>query len=73
MRQADLYTGASKLRDALKHLRAHWQQTEPYWRDSVRQHFEETFIDVVEPQTRGVIEAAGHLAEVLARAQHECS
>jgi hypothetical protein len=73
MRHADLYTGAGKLRDALKTLRAQWEDVSGDWNDAVRHEFERSFMEVIEPQTLSAIEAVGHLAEVLSRAEHECS
>ena len=73
MRHADLYTGGGKLRDAIKSLRAAWQQADAHWRDVVRDDFEQNYLEPIELQTRGMIEAVGHLAEVMARAEHECS
>jgi hypothetical protein len=72
MRHADLYTGGGKMRDALKSLRAAWQQADVHWRDVVRDDFEHNYFEPIELQALGVIEAVGHLAEVLARAEHEC-
>jgi hypothetical protein len=73
MRHADLYTGGGKLRDAIKSLRAAWIGVDPHWRDVVRDDFEKNFFEPVELQTLSIIEAVGHLAEVMGRAEHECS
>ena len=73
MRHADLYTGGGKLRDALKTLRAAWIQADPHWRDSVRDDFEKNYLEPIDLQTLGMIEAVGRLAEIIARAEHECS
>lgn len=72
MRQADLYTGGGKLRDAIKSLRAAWVNVDPYWRDVVRDEFEKNYLEPMDLQTLSIIEAVGHLAEVMGRAEHEC-
>lgn len=73
MRHADLYTGGGKLRDAIKSLKAAWLLAESQWRDVVRDEFERNFYEPIELQTLGTIDAIGHLAEVMSRAEHECS
>jgi len=73
MRHADFHTGGSKLRDAIKALRAEWHLVDRDWRDPVRDEFEKTYLDPIDVQTLSTIEAVGRMAEVLARAKHECS
>jgi hypothetical protein len=73
MRRADIYTGSGKLRDAIKSLRTAWDRAEPYWRDSVRDDFEQNYLKLFDEHTLRTIEAVGHFAEVMARAEHECS
>lgn len=73
MRHADLYTGGGKLRDAIKSLRSAWLGVDPYWRDVVRDDFEKNYFEPMELRTLSIIEAVGHLAEVMGRAEHECS
>ncbi len=72
MRQADLYTGSGKLRDAIKSLRSAWRSVDPHWRDVVRDDFEKNFFEPMDLRTLSIIEAVGHLAEVMGRAEHEC-
>ena len=72
MRHADLHTGGGKLRDAIKSLRAAWHQADAHWRDSVRDEFERNYLEPTELNTLSIIGAVGHLAEVMARAEHEC-
>ena len=72
MRQADFYTGGGKLRDAMKSLQAAWLQVDAQWRDNVRDEFEKNYLEPLNAQTLSTIEAVGRLAEILARAQHEC-
>lgn len=73
MRQADLQTGVGKLRDAAKRLQAGWLAVSHDWRDSAHDRFEEEVIAPIESQTLGTVEALTKLAEILARAEHECS
>ena len=72
MRHADLHTGGGKLRDAIKTLKAAWLQADAHWRDTVRDEFEQNYIEPIEQHTHSVIDSIGHLAEVIARAEHEC-
>ncbi len=67
-----LNTGSSKLGLALKTLRNHWAEAQPYWRDSVAQAFERDQMEPLELQAQAALRAIEELARVLAEAQRDC-
>ena len=66
-------SGTSKLRHAVKTLRAQWDQTEDGWRDSIRQDFEDKRINPLESQAMSTVRAMQTLCDVLSRVYRECS
>lgn len=73
MRNADLISGGAKLRNALKLLLTRWEQTKLEWHDGVSRQFEETYIQLLEPEIRGELDRLANLAQVLSEAEHDCS
>jgi hypothetical protein len=73
MRNADLISGGAKLRNALKLLLARWEETKEQWHDPVSRQFEESFIQLLEPEIRSELDRLANLAQVLSEAEHECS
>lgn len=69
----DLVTGAAKLSDALKNLHIHWEETKEQWQDAACRRFEEEHLAPLEPQVHLTLDAIARLADVLERAQRECS
>ena len=69
----DLVTGAAKLADALKNLHMHWEDTKEQWQDAACRRFEEEHLAPLEPQVHLTLDAITRLADVLERAQRECS
>jgi hypothetical protein len=73
MRRGDLSIISSSLHFALKTLRIRWDETSEIWNDSVRVNFEETYLAPLEPQVVITLKAINRLAQVLARANEECT
>jgi len=70
-----MYVGAgvSKLRQSIKDLRAHWDDSEGGWRDAIRAEFEEKRINPLESQATQTLRAMQEICDVLARIYRECS
>jgi len=68
-----LSVGSSKLNDALKELRARWEDTRARWQDEVAQDFEDHYWQPLEIQVQATLRALDQLTQELARARQECS
>jgi uncharacterized protein YukE len=68
-----LSVGSSKLNDALKELRARWEDTCARWQDEVAQDFEDHYWQPLEIQVQATLRGLDQLAQELARAHQECS
>jgi len=73
MRVADLTLGSAKLEEAWETLELRWQTTKELWSDSVSRHFEENHLAALQPRVMAALAAMRLLAQVLARAEQECS
>jgi hypothetical protein len=73
MRICDLHTGAVRLTRAAKKLRDHWVAAEEYWNDQNRRDFEQTHLAPLTPDITLTLAAVQRLAEMLERAERECS
>jgi hypothetical protein len=69
----DLVTGAAKLSEALKNLHLHWDETKDHWQDVACRRFEEDHLVPLEPKVHLTLDAIARLADVMERAQRECS
>ena len=68
-----LSVGSSKLNDALKELRARWEDTRARWQDEVAQDFEDHYWQPLEIQVQATLRGLDQLSQELARAHQECS
>ena len=68
-----LSVGSSKLNDALKELRARWEDTRARWQDEVAQDFEDHCWQPLEIQVQATLRGLDQLSQELARARQECS
>jgi hypothetical protein len=66
-------SGKTKLNNAAKALRAHWEATEDGWRDQVRRDFEERQIEPVITQAVVTARAMDDLAELFAKIYRDVS
>jgi hypothetical protein len=67
-----LNAGWVELNDALKNLRALFEETREVWDDGVARDFEEKFWQPLDSQAKAALQAIDRLAPVLARARREC-
>jgi len=56
--------------EALQHARA---STTSQWDDAMRRAWEQEYLAPLEPKVRRALDAMRHLAEVLSKAERECS
>jgi hypothetical protein len=68
-----LSVGSSKLNDALKELRARWEEARALWQDEVAQDFEDHYWRPLEVQVQATLRGLDQLTQELARARQECS
>ncbi len=64
---------AVDLGNALKTVHLAWEEAQKGWDDPVSRDFEANHIEILERQTRTVIQALDRLAPVLAQALRDCS
>jgi hypothetical protein len=67
-----LDTARYRLYEALKTLRATWNEVEQRWRDPVRQQFEQQCWNPLEPTVVATMSAIDTLSQVLVQARQEC-
>jgi len=72
MRQWDLRTGASRLEEAMKDLKAARLRITEQWHDQTSQEFQETYLDPLDPLLERTLEAIQRMADVLAKAERDC-
>jgi hypothetical protein len=68
-----LSVNASKMKDALKELRARWEETRANWKDDVAQDFDDHHWQPLEMQTEIALRAIDRLSEEFDRARQDCS
>jgi hypothetical protein len=73
MRGGDLTFGSAKLEEAWETLQLRWQATKEPWNDSVSQQFEESYIAPLIPRVAATLGGIRLLAQILAKAEQECS
>lgn len=73
IRPANLVASAGALRKAAKLLRLRFEETQADWNDDVRRSFEDEHLVEIERGLRQIIEKMGRLAQVLQKAERECT
>ncbi len=73
MKAWDLSGGAARLSDSIDLLRKAWADAATRWDDHTSRRFFEDHVEPLEPTTRRALYAIHRLAEVLSRAERECS
>jgi hypothetical protein len=73
MRICDLHTGAVRLTRAAKKLRDRWAAAKEHWDDQNRRDFEQNHLEPLTPDITLTLAAVQRLAEMLERAERECS
>jgi hypothetical protein len=73
MRLWDLNTGAAKLELGMDSLQKAAAEVGTRWDDEAFRGFQSDYLEPLEPRIRRALDAIHRLAEVLARAERECS
>ena len=63
----------AKLMHAGRKLWLRWEQVQTQWNDQVTRDFERRHLEPFEPKLVTTVKAIERLAEILSRAEHECS
>lgn len=66
-------SGRARLNNALKTLRAQWDNSADRWRDQVRLDFEREHVEPVLSQAERTLQAMDELVDLLGRIQRDCS
>lgn len=64
-------TGIVQIQEALKLLRAKWEETQRHWNDPVGREFEKKFLDTLEMQVKQTRQAMEQLANLLQQAHQD--
>lgn len=65
--------GQAQLHDALKALRAQWQQTRSQWKDDVAKEFEERYWNLLEGNVLSTLAALDRLEQVFIQLRNDCN
>jgi hypothetical protein len=65
MANANVVTGANRLKHATKVLKDQWLAADPTWNDAVRQRFEERYLQPIDSAVDAAVNGLGKLSEVL--------
>lgn len=68
-----IFDGRTKLSYAAERLKLRWLDTEEDWRDAKRQDFESEKLEPLQQQISAALGAMERLAELLGRAEADCS
>lgn len=72
MRNGEIITSISQLRDAVDTLQAAWNRTRDEWRDGNSRHLEENHLQPIAVEIAGAFSAIQRLAEEIGHAEREC-
>jgi len=61
------------LKQSLKELHQHWEQTAAAWDDPVSRKFHEKRIAPIEPAVRSAAAAMEKMSKLLEKARHDCA
>ncbi|HMP03115.1 MAG TPA: hypothetical protein PKD86_02870 [Gemmatales bacterium] len=64
-------TGIVQIQEALKLLRAQWEETQRHWNDPVGREFERIYLDNLELQVKQTRQAMEQLANLLQQAHQD--
>jgi hypothetical protein len=73
MANANIISGANRLKYALRTLQEHWDQTEATWNDAVRREFEERHLMPLDSAVDAAINGMQKLGEVLDKIRRDLS
>ena len=69
----ELSTGWTELNNAMKTLRAQWENLRTDWHDQAQQEFEGRYWDPLQANVAAALRGMDRLAPLLAKARNECS
>ncbi len=67
-----LQDGRGRLYSSVKTLLAHWDQTDPQWRDTMKTQFVEQVLLPLQEHTAAVLEAADRMDVLLHEMRRDC-
>jgi hypothetical protein len=67
-----LQEGRGRLYSSLKTLQAHWDQTEPHWRDTMKVQFIEQILTPLQEQTTAALQAVDRMDLILHQMRRDC-
>ena len=73
MANANVMAGANRLKHANKVLKEVWLATDPTWNDTVRQGFEERYVQPIDSAVDAAVNGLGVLSEVLDQIRRDLS
>jgi hypothetical protein len=72
MRKCDLATGAGRVRHALEHLEAVWNQASHEWNDAVSRRFREHHLDPAIPKVKLALDAISRMSLLMDEVERDC-
>jgi hypothetical protein len=67
-----LHGGRDLLYNALKTLQAHWDNTDPYWQDAMKQQFVEQILTPLQDHTAAGLGAIDQMEAILTQMRLDC-
>lgn len=64
--------GTVQLQDGLKKMLIKWEETKPFWDDSVRRDFEKKFIEPLVDQIKVTLQAQEDLSRMMQACYQDC-
>jgi hypothetical protein len=68
----NLNTGWIELNNSLKTLNDNWEEAKNYWKDTVTEEFEESFLHPLELQIKATLRGIERLTPALLKLQQDC-
>ncbi len=72
MRQCDLATGSSRIRNALENLEIAWNEVSDQWNDAVSRRFREQHLDPMVPDVKLALDAISRVALLMDEVERDC-
>ena len=72
MCRCDLFTGASRIHDAMKSLEIAWHEVSEQWNDSVSRRFREEQLDPLIPDVKLALDTISRMNALMDEVQRDC-
>lgn len=72
MRRCDLSTGAGRIRHALEHLEAVWNESSAEWNDAVSRNFQQLHLEPLVPRLKLALDAIGRMDLLMNEVERDC-